>query len=402
MDKREASVSERALVVAVVYGIVGAVWIFFSDEIAATLATDTARLTFFQTSKGWIFVAASSALIYILVRHFMRRAVASEAAHHRAESNLLMVFNHPAMRVFVKDEEGKYLLASEAFARLLGLTPGEIVNQTDESLFGIETAAALRQADRRAMHSPGITESQDVYPGAGTQRTVAVLRAHVTDESGRCVGVVGIAGEDVTSPELGTSVRQSLEHLVRRRSATLAAAVRDLHGRIAALHSEAAELRRRGERLEEERQSLEAEKHMLTADLLAAEQRLNTVVTHVQAIVAAIDQEGVVVLAEGKLLPEAGFRPGELVGRSVFELFGGRPEILAACRRALEGRSVAARLPVGRLDLDARIVPVRDAEGRVVGAVVVATEAEHPPNLADALRDDDFADRPPSGSPNAA
>ncbi|HRQ74109.1 MAG TPA: hypothetical protein PLU35_13875, partial [Phycisphaerales bacterium] len=86
---------------------------------------------------------------------------------------------------------------------------------------------------------------------------------------------------------------------------------------------------------------------------------------------------------------------------SVFELFRGRPEMPAACRRALEGRSVAARLPVGHLDLDARIVPVRDAEGRVVGAVVVATEAEHPPNLADALRDDDFADRRPSGTPNA-
>ncbi|HRQ73507.1 MAG TPA: PAS domain-containing protein, partial [Phycisphaerales bacterium] len=345
MSKRDTSVSERALIVAASYGIVGSAWIFFSDEVAATLAADEAQLTLFQTSKGWLFIAVSSVLLFFLVRHLMARAVSLEAAHHRAESSLLMVFNHPAVRVFVKDQDGKYLLASEAFARLLGLSPDEIVNQTDESLFGVEAAAVLRQADRRAMHSPGITESQDVYPGAGTQRTVAVLRAHVTDESGRCVGVVGIAGEDVTSPDLGTSVRQSLEHLVRRRSAALAGAVRDLHARIATLHSEAAELRRRGERLAEEREALEAEKHELTADLLAAEQRLNTVVTHVQAIVAAIDQEGVVVLAEGKLLPGVGFRPGELVGRSVFELFGGRPEIAAACRRALEGRSVAARLP---------------------------------------------------------
>ncbi|GIK19310.1 MAG: PAS domain-containing protein [Leptolyngbya sp. PLA2] len=401
MAERDSTVSERALIVAAVYGVVGGLWIFLSDEVVAAFTTDAARLTYFQTSKGWFFVAASSVLIYFLVRHFMGRAVASAAAQHRAESNLLMVFNHPAMRVFVKDPDGKYLLASEAFTRLLGLTPGEIVNQTDESLFGVEAAAALRQADRRAMHSHGITESQDVLPVAGIPRTIAVLRARVTDESGRCVGVVGIAGEDVTSPDLGTAVRQSLEHVVRRRSAALAAAVRDLHGRIAALHTEAAELRRHGDRLAVEREKLEAEKHVLTADLLAAEQRLNTVVTHVQAIVAAIDQEGVVVLAEGKLLPEVGYKPGGLVGRSIFELFAGRPEIVAACRRALEGRSVAARLPVGRLDLDARIVPVRDAEGRVVGAVAVATEADRPPNLADALRDDDFADKQGGGSPRA-
>ncbi|MCL4741032.1 MAG: PAS domain-containing protein [Phycisphaerales bacterium] len=401
MARRDVSVGERALIVAAAYGIVGSAWIFFSDEIAASLARDEAQLTFFQTSKGWFFVAASSVLLFFLVRHLMSRAVASETAHHRAESSLLMVFNHPAVRVFVKDQDGKYLLASDAFARLLGLSPDEIVNHDDESLFGREAAAALRDADRRAMRSQGITESQDAYPVAAVQRTVAVLRARVTDESGRCVGVVGIAGEDVTSPDLGTSVRQSLEHLVRRRSAALANAVRDLHGRIAALHSEAAELRRRGDRLAVERETLEAEKHELTADLLAAEQRLNTVVTHVQAIVAAIDQEGVVVLAEGRLLPAVGLKPGGLVGRSIFELFPGRPEIVAACRRALDGRAVSARLPVADLNLDARIVPVRDAEGRVVGAVAVATEAERPPNLADALRDDDFAGRQPDGPASA-
>lgn len=386
MGRRDLSVGERSLIVAAAYGIAGSAWIFFSDEIAAALARDTAQLTLLQTSEGWVFVAASSVLLFFLVRNPMSRAVASEEAHHRAESNLLMVFNHPAVRVFVKDENGKYLLGSQAFARLLGLSPGEIVNQTDETLFGPDAASRLRHADRRATRAQGISESEDEYPVRGVPRTVAALRAPVKDESGRCVGVVRIAGEDATSPDLGTSVRQSLEHLVRRRSASLASTVRDLHGRIAALHTEAAELRRMGERLAQERESLEAEKHMLTADLLAAEERLHTVVTHVQAIVAAIDQEGVVVLTEGRLLPEVGCKPGKPVGRSVFDLFSDRPEVVAACRKALDGRDVTARLPIGSRNLDVPAVPVRNAEGRVVGAVAVATESERPPNLADAPR----------------
>ena len=56
-----------ALKVTLLYAAVGALWILFSDRILGTLAFDVPTLTRLQTAKGWLFVAVTATLLYLLV-----------------------------------------------------------------------------------------------------------------------------------------------------------------------------------------------------------------------------------------------------------------------------------------------------------------------------------------------
>lgn len=57
----------RALGVAIAYALAGTLWIAYSDQMLATLVADAAMLTEFQTYKGWLFIAGTAFLLYLLL-----------------------------------------------------------------------------------------------------------------------------------------------------------------------------------------------------------------------------------------------------------------------------------------------------------------------------------------------
>ncbi len=59
--------SLTALKISVVYAVLGVIWILFSDRVVDGLAFDSQALTRLQTAKGWLFVAVTATLLYLLV-----------------------------------------------------------------------------------------------------------------------------------------------------------------------------------------------------------------------------------------------------------------------------------------------------------------------------------------------
>ncbi|MEX0648188.1 MAG: PAS domain S-box protein [Balneolaceae bacterium] len=68
MDKIKAVIQNSPWVIALIYLIIGIVWIAFSDQFVLTLWDDADSLTEVQSYKGFFFVAASSFLVFLLVR----------------------------------------------------------------------------------------------------------------------------------------------------------------------------------------------------------------------------------------------------------------------------------------------------------------------------------------------
>ncbi|MHA7878564.1 MAG: putative bifunctional diguanylate cyclase/phosphodiesterase [Saccharospirillum sp.] len=62
-----------ALRIALIYLILGCLWILFSDQWAAWLFEDTEQLSRVQSYKGWFYVAATSLLLYGLMRRTLMR-----------------------------------------------------------------------------------------------------------------------------------------------------------------------------------------------------------------------------------------------------------------------------------------------------------------------------------------
>jgi PAS domain S-box-containing protein len=108
------------------------------------------------------------------------------------------------------------------------------------------------------------------------------------------------------------------------------------------------------------------------ADL--AEGRLEHLFAHAPIILFAYDREGVVTLSEGRGLEQLGFRPKELVGKSVFELYASNPAFLSQARRVLGGEEFRIVTTVGAVALETTFSPIRGATGEVDGAIGICID----------------------------
>ena len=93
-------------------------------------------------------------------------------------------------------------------------------------------------------------------------------------------------------------------------------------------------------------------------------------------IVFALDADGVFTASDGEGLSALGLEPGEVVGRSAFEVYRGVPAILDNLDRALSGESFSSKVEVEDTTFRCRYDPLRGAGGEVIGAVGLAAEAE--------------------------
>ncbi len=66
--------------IALVYVAFGVVWIFFTDRLLVWLRLSPDLILRWQTAKGWLFVAGSAILLYIVLRRYERRGGDAMAA----------------------------------------------------------------------------------------------------------------------------------------------------------------------------------------------------------------------------------------------------------------------------------------------------------------------------------
>ena len=101
---------------------------------------------------------------------------------------------------------------------------------------------------------------------------------------------------------------------------------------------------------------------------------LLTVASNLPIILFALDRDGVFVLSEGQGLSVLGVKPGQAVGRSVFDVYRDAPQVLRSVRRALAGESFSATVEVGSLAFETWYKPLRDVSGNVSRVLGVAVD----------------------------
>jgi PAS domain S-box-containing protein len=103
--------------------------------------------------------------------------------------------------------------------------------------------------------------------------------------------------------------------------------------------------------------------------------RLHALITHAPVVLFSLDRDGIVTLSEGHGLETLGFKPGQVVGMSIFDLYRAEPALLAHVRRALSGEEFFSLEPLTTgLVYETHWVPLRDAEGRLAGTLGVAVD----------------------------
>jgi PAS domain S-box-containing protein len=112
----------------------------------------------------------------------------------------------------------------------------------------------------------------------------------------------------------------------------------------------------------------------VTAELRRSEARNRFAVRSMPVVQWVIDREGRFTFSEGQALAALGLKPGEVVGRSVQEVYAGDPDVLAAVARAMAGQTFETRNVFGPTILESHWAPLRDDVGEVVGVTGVALD----------------------------
>ncbi|HTP04466.1 MAG TPA: PAS domain-containing protein, partial [Nitrospirota bacterium] len=131
-----------------------------------------------------------------------------------------------------------------------------------------------------------------------------------------------------------------------------------------------AELKKINERL----QQVITERERVELELRESESRLRTVMENTPVVLFTLDWRGVFTLSEGRGLSALGLKPGEVVGRSVFEVYRDTPSVLEAARRALAGDAFSTVISVDGIVFEIWYYPVRNERNELIGTTGVATD----------------------------
>ncbi len=142
------------------------------------------------------------------------------------EARLRALFGTIQDLVWLKDPYGVYLACNPMFERLLGATEAEIVGKTDHDFAGRGLADSSRESDRIATSKggPSVTEEWVSFADDGHRSLLETIKTPMHDESGRFIGVIGIA-RDITE-------RKSIEEKLLQRNNMLSAIIENFPGGI--------------------------------------------------------------------------------------------------------------------------------------------------------------------------
>ena len=120
---------------------------------------------------------------------------------------------------------------------------------------------------------------------------------------------------------------------------------------------------------------------MLSA-LTNSSQQFQVIMQSLPVVLFVTDVAGIITLSEGQALPLLGLRPGEVVGRSIFEYYADKPDVISNVRRALEGHATTFEVYYQDQDryFERHFAPLYGDDGQITGMLGIGydiTERKH-------------------------
>ncbi len=197
------SAGRTSLKVALIYAVVGCLWVLVSDRVLLSIFRDPAQMARVETLKGWFFVLISAGLLAALVHHYVaahqreseKQREIDRELHRRTGLMENIIANIP-FYVFWKDRDSVYLGCNQRFASAAGVArPENIVGKTDFDLaWRREEAETTRISDRRVMEKrqPLLEVEEKHRQADGGEATYLVSKVPLLDDAGGVMGIVGI------------------------------------------------------------------------------------------------------------------------------------------------------------------------------------------------------------------
>jgi PAS domain S-box-containing protein len=169
---------------------------------------------------GALAIAAVTGFFGLRLRRLnagLERRVQDRTAELRQQASYLRtLIDTLPLRIWLKDNESRYLAANRAEAEASGRPVGEIVGRSDADLWPEPVAEEHRAGDREVMATRQRSKHEEALPGRdGLSQWVETYRAPVLDEDGTLLGTVG-ASYDISERKAAEAARETALTEARR------------------------------------------------------------------------------------------------------------------------------------------------------------------------------------------
>jgi len=128
----EHAVTNAITKIVLVYALFAALWILLSGQLVAFIFSDPRQIVMAETIKGWVFVAVTSLLLTLLVRHYMNKLALQKRELELSEERWKLALDGSGDGVWDVNVQTGESLYSKRWKAMLGYTENEIANRRDE------------------------------------------------------------------------------------------------------------------------------------------------------------------------------------------------------------------------------------------------------------------------------
>lgn len=207
--------------IIVAYSMVGGLWIYFSDTFLGLVITDPALISRLSIYKGFVFIALTSALLYILIARYVKRIEVHVTERDQAllsldqqKALLASVVEGTTDAIYIKGTDGRYLLANTAAAKLLNKPLHKIINHDDTDLFPFNESHALMAKDQWVMAQATAQTFEEQLTTTDGERFFSSTKGAICDVNGTVTGLFGVA-RDITDQKRAEEALQASEQEFR-------------------------------------------------------------------------------------------------------------------------------------------------------------------------------------------
>jgi PAS domain S-box-containing protein len=226
--------------------------------------------------------ALETSLIAALLVQRRKRALVTQAMA-RSEQRIRSIIDNTSAVIYLKDEEGRYLLVNKQFEKLFSLTNEDITGKTDFDVFPADVAGTLRANDAQVFRSKAPLEFEEAVYQNGQTHTYVSVKVLLPHKKGRAM--CGIS-TDITARKDAEAelqrLREELTHYgrVAAMGELTASIAHELNQPLTAILSNA----QAAQRFLQNGQPDLAELGDIVADVIADDRRASEVIQRLRAL----------------------------------------------------------------------------------------------------------------------
>jgi PAS domain S-box-containing protein len=149
----------------------------------------------------------------VKLRAEIRHRVEAEEASRKNRQLLEAVIDTSPAVIYVKQLDGRYLLANRRYEEIFHLERGSMLGRTDFDLFEYSAATAFRAMDHRVIAAGGPITEEEFAPQPDGPHTYISVKAPLRDSNGKVYAIFGVSTDITERKGIEEKLRAQVAHL---------------------------------------------------------------------------------------------------------------------------------------------------------------------------------------------